>query len=550
MLLDQGQKVNNYKIIEQVGEGGMGEVYLAEEDLLARKVAVKVLNPILTKDPQFTERFVNEAKIQSYLHHQNIVTMFSFFRQENLYCMVMEYAEGITLKQLIQKTGPIPEERTMKIFNQICAGIQYAHNKGIIHRDIKPSNIMIDAHDQVKIMDFGIAKILGNKGMTRTGAKMGTLYYMSPEQVMAQKDIDHRTDIYSMGITLFEMLTGKLPFDTDTESDFMVMNQIVNQDLPDPKAYYPFISDSALRLIKQMTLKKREERINHLMPQPVSSVTQMIHSDIKVATENKRKNVSENSNMIFVEGGSFHMGSDRGESDESPTHLVTLSSFFIGKYPVTQKEWEMIMKNKPSVFKKGYIIDYGFFGIGKKVIENDTDNYPVDFVSWFDAIRFCNLLSEKEGLESVYVINDSEVNCNWQADGYRLPTEAEWEFAARGGNLSMEFAYSGSNKLDEVGWYDENSGNQTHEVGTKRANELGIYDMSGNVCEWCWDIYGKYSALSETNPRGTSNGSYRVIRGGCWQYGDFYCRVAYRNDGYPDDSYDKVGFRLARSVIE
>ncbi|HOD54935.1 MAG TPA: bifunctional serine/threonine-protein kinase/formylglycine-generating enzyme family protein, partial [Candidatus Cloacimonadota bacterium] len=440
----------------------------------------------------------------------------------------------------IQKTGPIPEERTMKIFNQICTGIQYAHNKGIIHRDIKPSNIMIDAHDQVKIMDFGIAKILGDKGMTRTGAKMGTLYYMSPEQVMAQKDIDHRTDIYSLGITLFEMLTGKLPFDTDTESDFMVMNQIVNQDLPDPKAYYPFISDSALRLIKQMTLKKREERINHLMPQPVSSVTQMIHSDIKVATENKRKNVSENSNMIFVEGGSFIR--------ESAT--ITVSSFIIGKYPVTQKEWEMIMKSNPSVFKKGYIINEGFFGFGNKVIQDDTDNHPVDSVSWFDAIRFCNLLSEKEGLDPVYLINDFEVNCNWQADGYRLPTEAEWEFAAKGGNQSKGYFYSGSNKLDEVGWYDGNSGNQTHEVGTKKANELGIYDMSGNVWEWCWDWYDRYSSSAETNPRGATSGSNRVNRGGSWDYGDGYCRVAYRDRINPGRSRYRLGFRLARSVIE
>ena len=518
MFLIPGSKINNLNVLEKIGEGGMGEVYLAEDDFLGRKVALKVLNPLLTSDEQFVERFKLEAKVQASLNNPQIVQLYSFFIFEDKYIMVLEYADGITLKQLIQKTGPIPEERTMKIFNQICAGIQYAHNKGIIHRDIKPSNIMIDAQDQTKIMDFGIAKIMGDKGMTRTGAKMGTLYYMSAEQVRAHKDIDNRTDIYSLGITLFEMLTGKLPFDTDTESDFEVMNQIVNQDLPDPKSFYPFISDHTLHLVKQMTKKKKEERLNHLSVLPSVPSPEKKQISVKIAAEAPQKYIPHNDNMVFVEGGSFQRGSAK----------ITVSSFLIGKYPVTQKEWTELIDDNPSRFK--------------------GDKRPVEQITWYQAVEFCNLLSQKEGLIPAYTINGTRVSCDWESDGYRLLTEAEWEFAARGGILSKGYIYSGSDTLDEVGWYWYNSSKQTHEVGQKKVNELGIYDMSGNVWEWCWDNYGDYAYEQSINPRGSHNDSRRVNRGGSWRSVDDYCQVCRRDDEAPIKTFHNLGFRFARSV--
>ena len=158
-------------------------------------------------------------------------------REDHSYYMVMEYAAGETLKTLLEREGPMSEGRARKIFLEVLEGVGYAHQKGIVHRDLKPSNIMIGRDDGVKIMDFGIAKMLGNHGMTKTGAKVGTLYYMSPEQVRASKDIDHRTDVYSLGVTFFEMLTGKLPFNVDTESDFHVMKEIVSGDFQDVRAY-------------------------------------------------------------------------------------------------------------------------------------------------------------------------------------------------------------------------------------------------------------------------------------------------------------------------
>ena len=212
--------------------------------------------------------------------------------------------------------------------------------------------------------------------------------------------------------------------------------------------------------------------------------------------------------MVFVPGGEFQMGSNDGDDNEKPVHTVTVSDFYIGKYEVTQKEWRDIMGNNPSSFK--------------------GDNLPVEKVSWNDIQKFIKKLNTKTGLN------------------YRLPTDAEWEYAARGGNKSKGYKYSGSNNIDDVAWYRDNSGKKTHSVGSKKANELGIYDMSGNVREWCNDRYGSYSSNSQTNPIGASSGSYRVYRGGSYAYYANSCRVANRSD-YPDSRSFHIGFRLLRS---
>jgi len=260
MQFATGTKIRDFELISIIGSGGMGEVWLAEEAILGRKVAIKLLNPVLTKEEHFKQRFVNEAKIQASLQHPNIVGLYSFFEQDENYYMALEYADGKTLKDIIAVTGPIPETRVKKILLQILNALQYAHGKGIIHRDIKPSNVMVDANDNIKIMDFGIARIMGDSHLTQTGLKVGTLYYMSPEQILTPKEVDYRTDIYSTGIVLYEMLTGQLPFKTDTESDFVIQKEIVDNQLPDPKSYYPHISDAMIILLKQITEKDKMKR--------------------------------------------------------------------------------------------------------------------------------------------------------------------------------------------------------------------------------------------------------------------------------------------------
>ena len=270
----------HYKVIRQLGEGGMGKVLLAEDTMLEKKVALKVLSPELSRSAEFIERFKREAKIQSKLTHPNITTLYNLLYANETYFIVMEYAEGITLQELIQKTGPIPETRALNIFEQIYSALTYAHKSGIIHRDIKPGNIMISEKDEVKIMDFGIAKLLGERNITRTNIKMGSLYYMSPEQISTPKDVDYRTDLFSLGIVLFEMVTGKLPYNTDTDSDFEVMNEIVYSPIPNPKEYYPHISEKTVNLIISLTHKNRENR-------------EVSYTENKDLTTNKKEEATE-----------------------------------------------------------------------------------------------------------------------------------------------------------------------------------------------------------------------------------------------------------------
>ena len=253
--------IRDYKIIKKLGEGGMGTVYLADDIMLERKVAIKVLNPLLTKDSHFTERFRQEAKVQASLVHPNIVSLFNYFQEDENYCMVMEFADGETLKNMISSKGPIPEQRAIWILTQMLEAVGFAHKRGIIHRDIKPGNILLTKDDSVKILDFGIAKILQDKGITKTGTKMGTIYYMSPEQIKALKDIDHRTDIYSIGVTFYEMLSGRVPFNVDTDSDFEIMNEIVQGEIQDPRNIYPHISEWIVDLLFSAVEKNRDERI-------------------------------------------------------------------------------------------------------------------------------------------------------------------------------------------------------------------------------------------------------------------------------------------------
>jgi serine/threonine protein kinase len=256
-----GERVLNYKIEALLGEGGVGSVYLATHNQLGRKVAIKVLNPNLVNNAEVRERFRNEAATLSSLQHINIVTLYDYLEDERGLFLIMEYVPGNVLDNYIrQVSGPIPEQKTIYFFNQILDGLSYAHQRGIVHRDIKPSNIIITSDADAKILDFGIAKILkeGKAGMTKTGARLGTVLFMSPEQVKGQ-GVDLRTDIYSLGITLFEMLTGRCPYD-ENSVEFEIYNKIVLEPLPRAKSFYPAVSDKMQAIIDKATAKNPAER--------------------------------------------------------------------------------------------------------------------------------------------------------------------------------------------------------------------------------------------------------------------------------------------------
>ena len=260
---------------------------------------------------------------------------------------------------------------------------------------------------------------------------------------------------------------------------------------------------------KEFSLTKKTEQ------QPIA-VTQS--KENKTTTKDFTETINGlNLQMVYVEGGTFTMGAtpEQGSdayNNEKPSHKVTLSSYYIGKYEVTQAQWRAIMGENPSYFT--------------------GDNNPVEKVSWYEAQEFCKKLSQLTGKK------------------YRLPTEAEWEYAARGGKKSKGYKYSGSNTIGDVAWYDLNSGRKTHPIGQKQPNELGIYDMSGNVHEWCYDWYSSsyYSSSPQTNPKGAASGSDRVNRGGSWYSNAGGCRLTIRFNYYPGSSGSNLGLRVVCEV--
>ncbi|AWM14441.1 formylglycine-generating enzyme family protein [Flavobacterium sp. NRK F10] len=250
-----------------------------------------------------------------------------------------------------------------------------------------------------------------------------------------------------------------------------------------------------------------------------------------------------NPSLIKVEGGSFKMGSKGSDAladiDEQKEHDVQVNSFLMSKFEVTVWEWKQFVKaNKLNMPPKP---EWGWH-----------DNLPINNVTWEEAVAYCNWLSKKEKLTPVYSKRGPNYVCNFKANGYRLPTEAEWEYAAKGGKTSKKTKYSGGDEADKIAWHKSNSKGAPHTVGTKLPNELGIYDMSGNVWEWCWDWYNQDYYLIEAgnNPKGPEMGERRSVRGGSWDSKTSYLRPANRISTYPNKTHEFYGFRVARSLVQ
>lgn len=242
--------------------------------------------------------------------------------------------------------------------------------------------------------------------------------------------------------------------------------------------------------------------------------------------------------MVRVKAGKFIMGGNdvKSSSEEKPLHTVILTrDFYMSKYEVTFDEYDLFCEQAD--YDKPDDMDWG------------RGSRPVINVNWYDAVEYCNWLSEKEGFDPCYTFTGRDVQCDFTKNGYRLPTEAEWEYAARGGSEGKGYLYAGRDRSDSVAWHRDNAGEKTHPVGEKRPNELDLYDMSGNVWEWCWDWYSEYSPSEQTDPVGPPSGERRVDRGGCWGASDIYARVSARGMGKPDQWWGTKGFRIVRTIV-
>ena len=256
-----GRRLGNYKIDSLISQGGMGSVYEAVHMLIGRRAAVKQLNPILEQKEGVKERFKNEAVILSKLKHPHIVSIYDYIECDEGTFIVMELIKGTALDEYLKnESGPIPEPRAVRYISQMLDAIGYMHSKNIIHRDIKPGNFIITADDEIKILDFGIAQLIGEtpKHLTQPGTKVGTALYMSPQQVKGQP-LDRRTDIYSLGITFFQMLTGQHPYDVKL-SEYDIYNNIINEPLTPPSSIYAGVSPQMEEIIYKATAKKPLDR--------------------------------------------------------------------------------------------------------------------------------------------------------------------------------------------------------------------------------------------------------------------------------------------------
>lgn len=544
-----------YIIERKIGEGGFGITYKAFQSGLNRTVCIKEYFPsgkcsrvthaktiyINASNENIFEKyrqaFVKEAKMLATLHHPNIVEVIDVFDENNTSYMVMNFVNGKTLQEVVEKNGPMPYPDAINYIAQITNAVAYIHERHILHRDIKPDNIMITTDNKAILIDFGSAREF-EQDKTQIHTSILTHGYAPTEQYTSNSRKGSYTDIYAIGATLYYTLTATVPIEAAAR---------ITIKLPSPKDLVPSIPDEANRtILKAMQLKaeNRHQTVKEFMDD-LCNIKPSVLVDETIGNNSSKKVIwsiisvsvcivtaivflifrfSNNKNaiiktvdftgldiypMVKVEGGTFIMGSENTEEDDCIPHKVTLSDFYIGQFEVSQKFWESIMGSNPSEFQH---------------IEG-KERFPVENVSFEDIQIFIARLNSKTG------------------EIFTLPTEAQWEYAARGGPHSNSFRYSGYQYPNTI-WYDKERPSPINLSSSQ--NELGIYQMSGNVAEWCQDYYDSNyynSSNNSTNPLNQNKSKYRVVRGGSFCDNERECvTVYYRNADNAARSY--IGFRL------
>jgi formylglycine-generating enzyme required for sulfatase activity len=574
--LTAGTRVFGRYVLEALaGRGGMGVVWKARDERLERVVALKLLPEVVAGDPEAVRDLLRETKRCLELTHPNIVRVYDLVQDGTLAAISMEYVDGGSLaaRKAAAPGGCLALGELRSLMPQLCAALDYAHRvRKIVHRDLKPANLLLTRDGHLKVTDFGIARSLSNTHSRLTGRvnnASGTLLYMSPQQLRGD-DPAASDDIYALGATLYELLTGKPPFHTGDVAWQIreAAPKPVNARLsalgqkPVPAAWEETIlaclakepenrPKSATEVARRLNLatdftdRTDEKKAAAAAPGSLPSEVQDRKSKLPLLVagiaaialcvagyllsprgSNRVERVAAtlaalekfhgaeegqawtvpglDIEMAYIGPGTFMMG------DIGDAHQVTLTKpFWLGRTEVTQGQWGALMGSNPSFYK----------WVGRDA--------PVEQIPWHEAMGFCRNLTDRERTAGRLPVGYE----------YTLPTEAQWEYACRAGTTGD---YAGN--LDAMAWYDQNSGNSTHPVAQKQPNAWGLYDMHGNVWEWCRDWYGNYPGGSVTDPTGPSSGTNRVFRCGSLSFDAGYCRSDLR---WHDPGYRDLGFRLA-----
>lgn len=499
----------NVKVAE--GSTSVCTITHANQTLLLRKT----LKPEYADDEMYRQLFNKEFNVGASLNNLYITKYISLCYDQACPSLLMEYVEGATLQQMLADSPQWFASRNniFKLMEQLLNGLSCMHEHQAVHLDLSLTNIMLTSinHD-VRIIDLGYCYSPAHP--SRIGV---TAHYGAPELRDPQAPIDARADIYSFGRIMQEVLEVARLQDCKLPRWLVKLVARCCNNVPDQRP------DSAAQLIDELRRLKTQGFKLRLWAMAVAFVVVLVsvmaclavkdYDSASYSCSGDTYTVNGVSfKMVPVEGGTFTMGYTPCEyepiEDETPAYRETVSSFEIGETEVTQALWNAVMNANFSRFR--------------------NDSLPVERVNWQDCQEFIKRLNDITG------------------EQFRLPTEAEWEFAARGGNKSRGYIFSGSNNIDDVAWHKDNADKQTHPVATKRPNELGIYDMSGNVWEWCQDKYYLYSTEGPVNPNDSIRGEFRMSRGGSWRFEPTYHRPTYRNELPSYYANYGLGFRLAK----
>jgi serine/threonine-protein kinase len=514
-MIEVGKKFglnDRYEILEILGEGGMGIVLKAYDTILKEMVAIKTLHSKLANDKFIKNRFLNEAKLCLALTHPNIIRVRDVSIYNNIYYMVMEYIQGVELKSILPTLDISDIKSIYKLIRPILEALDYAHNY-TIHRDIKPANIMIK-DNKAYLMDFGISKALEDSELqnhTIIGG-MGTKKYASPEQMFNANDVDKRTDIYSMGIMLYQLFTKKIPKNTAVEQPEKPSNY--NSKIS------PLLDNVILKMIeskpnmRQNNFKEVIDVLDNIILTMQTSQTQQELIDTK--QDNKDIFDLDLNNMIRIPSGEFLRGSglESKISIEKPRKTIFLDEFYISKYCVTNEEYNQFLKDTN-------------YKVPKNFEENlkNKPNHPVVYVSYNDAKEYCKYKNVS------------------------LPTEAQWEKVAKGGK---NFIYPWGNKFEINNVNIANTYNDTIPVDNLDNGKSvdGIYNLAGNVWEWCEDDFVDdfYKRADKNNPVAKENSEIKVLRGGSFDFIDNAARTSFRFHAHNTTCENNIGFRVVKNL--